>query len=132
MEDIFNKDKPDWVKEMEKRLSRKPTKAEIKAQKKADQDRDIMRALKNFINANTTDYIVHKAGSGNQNNELTYLASRGKKAGVDKEIAWESSKDFLKNRYPEYSEEIIKEGFEHHYDWTLEEPKYRRYFTKKK
>ena len=83
MDANYNQGKPDWVKEMEKRLAQKPTKAEIKAQKKADQDRDIMRALKNFINANTTDYLAHIVGSGNKNNELTYLASRGKKAGVD-------------------------------------------------
>ena len=132
MDANYNQDKPDWVKEMEKRLAQKPTKAEIKAQKKADQDRDIMRALKNFINANTTDYLAHIVGSGNKNNELTYLASRGKRAGVDKGIAWESSKDFLKNRFPDFDEDVIREGFEHHYDWTLEEPKYRRWFTKKK
>ena len=132
MDANYNQDKPDCVKEMEKRLAQKPTKAEIKAQKKAEQDCDIVRSLKNFINANTTEYIVHKAGSGNKNNELTYLASRGKKAGVDKGIAWESSKDFLKNQFPHFDEDVIREGFEHHYDWTLEEPKYRRWFTKKK
>ncbi len=107
---------------MTKIVNKKPTKADI--------DREIMIALKNFINANTCDYLVHIAGSNNTKNELTYLASRSKRAGVDKEIAWDCSKEFLKYRFPEIDEDVIREGFEFHYDWGIEEPKYRSYFTK--
>ena len=125
MDNPFSSNTPDWFKALEKRQSQKPTKAEIKAQKKAAQDRDIMRALKNYINANTCDYLVHIAGSNNTKNELTYLASRSKQAGVDKEIAWECSKEFLKHRFPEFDEDVLREGFEFHYDYEIENPKYR-------
>ena len=109
---------------MAKTVNKKPTKADI--------DREIMIALKNFINANTCDYLVHIAGSNNTKNELTYLASRSKRAGVDKEIAWDCSKEFLKYRFHEFDEDVIRQGFEFHFDVEIENPRYRRYFTKKK
>ena len=126
--------KPDWLKKEEKeqrkavRIKPQPTKAE----KKVAEDRDIMRALKNFINTRTDEYMVYVAGSGGTRNEFTYLADHSKRAGVDKELAWECSWPFLKELYIDPDEDSFREAFYYFHDQGVEEPKYRKYFTKKK
>ena len=123
MDNPFNRDKPDWVKEAEKRLSQKPTKAEIKAQKKAEKDREIMIALRNFMNARTNEYM---SWVNDGCNDVAYLASHAKKACVDKQIAWEYSRQFLMYRLGLDTDEEIKEIFDSVYDFWKEEPKWRK------
>ena len=89
----------EWLKK--NLASRKNTKL-TKAEKKEAQDRDIMRALKNFINARTPEYIVYTVGLGGTKNELTYLAGHSKQAGVDKETVWDCSREFLKYIFPDF------------------------------
>ena len=130
MDNPFNRDKPDWVKEAEKRLSQKPTKAEIKAQKKAEKDREIMIALRNFMNARTNEYM---SWVNDGCNDVAYLASHAKKACVDKQIAWEYSRQFLMYRLGLDTDEEIKEIFDSVYDFWNEEPKWRKkHFEKPK
>lgn len=123
MDNPFNRDKPDWVKEAGKRLSQKPTKAEIKAQKKAAKDREIMIALRNFMNARTNEYM---SWVNDGCNDVAYLASHAKKACVDKQIAWEYSRQFLMYRLGLDTDEEIKEIFDSVYDFWKEEPKWRK------
>lgn len=123
MDNPFNRDKPDWVKELEKRLSQKPTKAEIKAQKKAEKDREIMIALRNFMNAKTNEYM---SWVNDGCNDVAYLASHAKKACVDKQIAWEYSRQFLMYRLGLDTDEEIKQIFDSVYDFWKEEPKWRK------
>ena len=86
-----------------------------KAQKKAAKDRKIMTALMSSIDANTCDYLAHVAGIGNTKNEITFLASRSKRAGVDMKTAWECSKEFLQKRYQEVAKDKLKEAFVFYY-----------------
>ncbi len=123
MDNPFNRDKPDWVKELEKRQSQKPTRAEIKAQKKAAKDREIMIALRNFMNARTNEYM---SWVNDGCNDVAYLASHAKKACVDKQIAWEYSRQFLMYRLGLDTDEEIKEIFDSVYDFWKEEPKWRK------
>ncbi len=123
MDNPFNRDKPDWVKELEKRQSQKPTRAEIKAQKKAAKDREIMIALRNFMNARTNEYM---SWVNDGCNDVAYLASHAKKACVDKQIAWEYSRQFLMYRLGLDTDEEIKEIFDSVYDSWKEEPKWRK------
>ena len=123
MDNPFNRDKPDWVKEAEKRLSQKPTKAEIKAQKKAAKDREIMTALRNFMNARTNEYM---SWVNDGCNDVAYLASHAKRACVDKQIAWEYSRPFLMYRLGLDTDEEIKQRFDYIYDFWKEEPKWRK------
>lgn len=130
MDNPFNRDKPDWVKELEKRQSQKPTRAEIKAQKKAAKDREIMIALRNFMNARTNEYM---SWVNDGCNDVAYLASHAKKACVDKQIAWEYSRQFLMYRLGLDTDEEIKEIFDSVYDFWKEEPKWRKkHFEKPK
>jgi hypothetical protein len=123
MDNPFNRDKPDWVKEAEKRLSQKPTKAEIKAQKKAAKDREIMTALRNFMNAKTNEYM---SWVNDGCNDVAYLASHAKRACVEKSIAWEYSRPFLMSRLGFDTDEGIKEIFDSIYDLWNEEPRWRK------
>lgn len=123
MDNPFNQNKADGVKEVEKRLSQKPTKAEIKAQKKAAKDREIMIALRNFMNAKTEEYM---SWVNDGCNDVAYLASHAKKACVDKQIAWEYSRQFLMYRLGLDTDEEIKEIFDSVYDFWKEEPKWRK------
>lgn len=123
MDANYNQDKPDWVKEMEKRLAQKPTKAEIKAQKKAAKDREIMTALRNFMNARTDEYM---SCVNDGCNDVAYLASHAKRACVDKQIAWEYSRPFLMYRFGLDTDEEIKQIFDSIYDFWNEEPKWRK------
>ncbi len=123
MDNPFNRDKPGWVKELEKRQSQKPTRAEIKAQKKAAKDREIMIALRNFMNARTNEYM---SWVNDGCNDVAYLASHAKKACVDKQIAWEYSRQFLMYRLGLDTDEEIKEIFDSVYDFWKEEPKWRK------
>lgn len=123
MDNPFNQNKADWVKEVEKRLSQKPTRAEIKAQKKAAKDREIMIALRNFMNAKTNEYM---SWVNDGCNDVAYLASHAKKACVDKQIAWEYSRQFLMYRLGLDTDEEIKEIFDSVYDSWKEEPQWRK------
>ena len=108
---------------MEKRLSQKPTRAEIKAQKKAAKDREIMTALRNFMNARTNEYM---SWVNDGCNDVAYLASHAKRACVDKKIAWEYSRQFLMYRLGLETDEEIKQIFDSVYDIWNEEPKWRK------
>ena len=119
----FNQNNADWVKELEKRQSQKPTKAEIKAQKKAAKDREIMIALRNFMNARTEEY---KSWVNDGCNDVAYLASHAKRACVEKQIAWEYSREFLIYRLGIDTDEEIKQKFDYIYDFWNEEPKWRK------
>ena len=105
---------------MTKIVNKKPTKADI--------DREIMIALKNFINANTCDYLVHIAGSNNTKNELTYLASRSKRAGVDRNVAWDYTRTTLGKDMTDDALNQMKERFDQEYD----NQEYEEWWTEKK
>ena len=105
---------------------KKPTKAE----KKAAEDRDIMRGLCNFVKAETLEYRAFMIGSGK--NDIEYLATHAKRAGVDIEIAIEISTPFLNQRFLDLGKETIRMAFELYYPREKESRKYRKYFTKKK
>lgn len=129
MDNPFNRNTPDWVKEVEKLQPQKPS----KITKKEATDREIMEALKNFIRKPTDDYICHEIIGRGNNNELTYLASRSKEACVDKEIAWQCSKDFLKGRFPDLDVKLLEEAFYFYHDSEEKNPRYRKkYFEKPK
>ena len=106
-----------------KQQYKKPTRAEIKAQKKAAKDREIMTALRNFMNARTSEYM---SWVNDGCNDVAYLASHAKKACVDKQIAWEYSRQFLMYRLGLDTDEEIKEIFDSVYDFWKEEPKWRK------
>ena len=129
MDNPFNRNTPDWVKEIEKLQPQKPS----KITKKEATDREIMEALKNFIRKPTDDYTCHEIIGRGNNNELTYLASRSKEACVDKEIAWQCSKDFLKGRFPDIDVKLLEEAFYFYHDSEEKNPRYRKkYFEKPK
>lgn len=110
--------KPDWLKKEEKEQKEKLKAAKnklSKAQKKAAKDRKIMTDLMSSIDANTCDYLAHVAGIGNTKNEITFLASRSKRAGVDMRTAWECSKEFLQKRYQEVAKDKLKKAFDFYY-----------------
>ena len=106
-----------------KQQYKKPTRAEIKAQKKAAKDREIMTALRNFMNARTNEYM---SWVNDGCNDVAYLASHAKKACVDKQIAWGYSRQFLMYRLGLDTDEEIKEIFDSVYDSWKEEPKWRK------
>ena len=54
-----------------------------------------MRAFCNFVNAKTPEYLSWAALG---KNDMAYLGNHAKKAGIDRELAWECSKDYLKHR----------------------------------
>ena len=118
--------KPDWLKK-EEREQRKAAKAGpklTKAQIKEAKDREIMTALKNFIRAETVEYIsyVHDG----QANDVMYLATHSKRACVDRETAWQCSRDYLVYRFSNVDEGMIREAFYYFHDLTVEEPKWRK------
>ena len=121
-------DKPDWLIKEEKeqraqlRAQKKPTKAQMKEAK----DRAIMEAFKNFIRAGTAEYNCYIIMGQGNNNELTYLASHAKNACVDREIAWQCSKDFLLGRYPNADVDTFQAGFYYYYDMAEKNPRYRK------
>ena len=98
---------------------KKPTKADI--------DREIIRALCNFINAETREYRTYLM-IGSERNDYMYLATHAKRAGVDLEIAIQESTPFLKNRFPETDDEFIRMAFEHYYPSEETVRSYRRWF----
>ena len=106
-----------------KQQYKKPTREEIKAKKKADKDREIMIALRNFMNARTNEYM---SWVNDGCNDVAYLASHAKKACVDKQIAWDYSRQFLMYRLGLDTDEEIKEIFDSVYDFWKEEPKWRK------
>ncbi len=129
MDNPFNRNTPDWVKEVEKLQPQKPS----KITKKEATDREIMEALKNFIRKPTDDYTCHVIIGRGNNNELTYLASRSKEACVDKEIAWQCSKDFLNRRFSDVDVNTLEEAFYFYHDSEEKKPWYRKkYFEKPK
>ena len=123
MDNPFNSKIPDWLKAIEKQQSQKPTRAEIKAQKKAAKDREIMIALRSFMNARTSEYM---SWVNDGCNEISYLASHAKRACVEKSIAWEYSRTFLMYRLGLDTDEEIKRIFDSLYDLFPEDPKWRK------
>ena len=123
-----NSDKPDWLikEEKEQRAKLRAQKKPTKSQKKEAKDREIMEAFKNFIRAETAEYYCHIIMGQGNNNELTYLASHAKQACVDREIAWQCSKDFLLGRYPNANVDAFRAGFYYYYDMAEKNPKYRK------
>jgi hypothetical protein len=103
---------------MEKK-KKKPTKEDI--------DRGIMRALCNFVNAETREYKIFLM-IGSERNDYMYLATHAKRAGVNLEIAIQESTPFLKNRFPETDDEFIRMAFEHYYPSEETVRSYRRWF----
>ena len=131
MDNPFNSNTPEWVKESKTLQPRKPTKAEIKVQKKEAKDRAIMEAFKNFIRTETVEYMsyVHDG----QANDVMYLATHSKRACVDREIAWQCSREFLVYRFPNVEEKDIREAFYYFHDLTVEDPGWRKkHFEKPK
>ena len=120
--------KPDWLKkeEKEQRMAANTKPKLTRAQLKAIKDREIMEAFKNFIRTGTSEYNCHIIMGQGNNNELTYLASHAKQACVDKEVAWQCSKDFLLGRYPNADVNAIQAGFNFYYDMAEKNPKYRK------
>ena len=118
-----NSGNTDWQKAFENMLNKKPTKAEIQAQKKAAKDREIMIALGNFMNARTNEYM-NWVNDGC--NDISYLASHAKKACVEKSIAWEYSRPFLMNRLGLDTDEEIKRVFDCIFDAWDEDPRWRK------
>lgn len=123
MDNNTNSGNTDWQKSFEKMLNKKPTKDEIKAQKKAAKDREIMIALRNFMNAKTNEYM---SWVNDGCNDVAYLASHAKRACVEKSIAWEYSRPFLMSRLGFDTDEGIKEIFDSIYDLWNEEPRWRK------
>ena len=123
MDNNSNSGKTDWQKAFENMLNKKPTKAEIKAQKKAAKDREIMIALRNFMNARTNEYM---SWVNDGCNDVAYLASHAKRACVEKSIAWEYSRTFLMSRLGLDTDEGIKGIFDSIYDFWNEEPRWRK------
>ena len=126
-------DKPDWLskEDKEQRAQLQVQKKLTKAQMKEAKDRAIMEAFKNFIRTETVEYIsyVHDGRA----NDVMYLATHSNRACVDKEIAWQCSREFLVYRFPDVDEGIIREAFDYFHDLTVEEPGWRkRYFEKPK
>ena len=68
------------------KVKKKPTKTDI--------DRMIMGALCNFVNAEIREYKVYMM-MGSDRNDLMYLATHAKKAGVDMATALDVSIPFL-------------------------------------
>lgn len=101
---------------------KKPTKADI--------DRMIMGALCNFVNAETREYKVYMM-MGSDRNDLMYLATHAKKAGVDMATALDVSIPFLKQRYPTLDTDTIKMAFDLYYPMEEYNREYRTWFTKK-
>jgi len=123
MDNNTNSGNTDWQKSFEKMLNKKPTKDEIKAQKKAAKDREIMIALRNFMNAKTNEYM---SWVNDGCNDVAYLAIHAKRACVDKQIAWEYSRQFLMYRLGLDTDEEIKEIFDSVYDFWHEDLKWRK------
>ena len=121
-----NSDKPDWLikEEKERRAQLQAQKKPTKAQMKAAKDREIMQAFKNFIRTETVEYIsyVHDGRA----NDVMYLATHSKRACVDKEIAWQCSRDLLIYRFPNAEEKDIREAFYYFHDLAVEEPAWRK------
>ena len=103
---------------------------EKKKPSKADIDRMIMGALCNFVNAETGEYKVYMM-MGSDRNDLMYLATHAKKAGVDIAIALKVSTPFLKLRYPTLDPDTIKMAFDLYYPMEEYNREYRKWFTKK-
>ena len=104
------------------KVKKKPT--------KADTDRMIMGALCNFVNAETREYKVYMM-MGSDRNDLMYLATHVKKAGVDMATALDVSIPFLKQRYPTLDTDTIKMAFDLYYPMEEYNREYRKWFTKK-
>ena len=126
----MDKSKPDWLRkeEKEQRMAskHKPKPKLTMTQLKAIKDREIMEAFKNFIRTGTSEYNCYIIMGQGNNNELTYLASHAKQACVDKNIAWQCSKDFLLDRYPNADVKAFQAGFSYHYDMAEKNPRYRK------
>ena len=114
--------KPDWLKkeEKEKRKAAKVKPGLSRVQMKEAKDRAIMEAFKNFIRAGTVEYMSYVHGG--RANDVMYLATHSKRACVDREIAWQCSREFLVYRFPDVDEGTIREAFYYFHDLTVEEP----------
>lgn len=123
MDNSSNSGNTDWQKAFENMLNKKPTKEAIKAQKKEAKDREIMIALRNFMNARTSEYM---SWVNDGCNDISYLASHAKRACVEKSIAWEYSRPFLMNRLGLDTDEEIKQIFDFIYDFYPEDPRWRK------
>lgn len=115
----------EWLKLLEEQQNHKPAKQE----KKEQQDRDIMRAFCNFINANTDEYRYWVAIG---RNDVAYLGDHAKKAGIDRELAWDCSKEFIKHRFGLDDAEQVREYFDAGYELGITDLKWRRKHFKRK
>ena len=116
----------DFLKHLEEQKNHKPTKAE----KKAQEDREIMQAFRNYIYAKTPEYqgFIRDGGC-----DIGYLGSHAKKAGVDYDIAWSSTKEFIEHRYSVDDYDSLKQSFDFFYNLAHEDLKWRRkHFGKKR
>jgi hypothetical protein len=118
--------KPDWLKkeEKEKRKAAKIKPGLTRVQMKEAKDRAIMEAFKNFIRAGTVEYMSYVHGG--RANDVMYLATHSKRACVDREIAWQCSREFLVYRFLDVDEGTIREAFYYFHDLTVEEPGWRK------
>ena len=87
------------------------------------QDRSIMRILISWAKKRTPEYEDFRSKGGS---EAEYLGDHAKKAGVDKDIAWEKTEAYLKTWYDRESvEDNMKEEFDTAYSDALEDPWWR-------
>ena len=117
---------PDWLKE---HFEPEPQKKKTRAEKRAEHDRDIMRAFCNFIGARTAEYQSYIRDGGN---DVGYLGSHAKKACIPRDLAWECSKPFIKNRFALDDAEEVKPVFDFFYDLATENINWRRKHFKMK
>ena len=82
-----------------------------------------MKVLGSWARKGTDEYRNFTKNGGGP---IEYLADHGKRAGVDKEIAWQCSKDFLLGRYPNADVNAIQAGFNFYYDMAEKNPRYRK------
>ena len=90
---------------------------------RARQDRAIMRVLISWARKQTPEFDSFREKGGSK---ASYLGDHDKKAGVEKDIAWEKTELFLLERFDRESvEDNMKEEFDTAYSDALEDPWWR-------